>query len=574
MKIKITGEKWKYEQDGILFLVQRAEEMLNHSTRHLYKVPILNTFLLIQEYLEINELVKKGIINKRNLVHIMEEFIDTFKKDFIIKDKLKEEKINYIIDQINTASDKEQIMRYLDNLLYDYVNWCGTYLKKIVQTGKEKKKIDSVLKSYLSSLIGSGYSQEYIYRYLKFLFCEDNIDPVETLNKFIDRFDLKVRKYDVYVVANKKINKFKIILEKRIKAIFIEGEDKLQLLSKMKIRENYIILKFELLDMDEKKALEHAYERLDLFFRYYKFLGHSRKELILSKGMIIDENNKCSFVAIKSSIINNVKKTKNNFEKILAVHSDNLIINLSRKNVVQEIDKVVFMHNLAIESKDLRNSFLNLWSALEILCIDNQDNGKIEKIKNAILPILERDYLHGIFWELNIFLKKHLDNNYFNEIKSKLPDGDTKYKIACLVILDEYSSLREDIYIKLKMYPLIRSRIAQINDIYKDTHKIINDLNRFLKRIEWHIDRLYRTRNAIIHSGENPKNLKLLTEHLHDYVDEVSMEVIFLLAGTQLSDIDSIFINAKFIKDNIVNLLKKEKKLTKENIKDLMNEIF
>lgn len=164
MKIKITGEKWEYEQDGVLFLVQRAEEMLNHSTVHLYKVPILNTFLLIKEYLEVNKLVKNEIINKNHLSHIMEEFIDTLKKDIVVKDILTEEKINYIVDKINTSkdNDKEQIMIYLFNLLKGYVNWCGDYLKRIVQTGKEKKKIEDVLKAYLSSLIGSGYSQEYI----------------------------------------------------------------------------------------------------------------------------------------------------------------------------------------------------------------------------------------------------------------------------------------------------------------------------------------------------------------------------------------------------------------------------
>lgn len=115
MKIKITGEKWEYEQDGVLFLVQRAEEMLNHSTVHLYKVPILNTFLLIKEYLEVNKLVKNEIINKNHLSHIMEEFIDTLKKDIVVKDILTEEKINYIVDKINTSkdNDKEQIMIYL-----------------------------------------------------------------------------------------------------------------------------------------------------------------------------------------------------------------------------------------------------------------------------------------------------------------------------------------------------------------------------------------------------------------------------------------------------------------------------
>lgn len=577
MKIKITGEKWEYEQDGVLFLVQRAEEMLNHSTVHLYKVPILNTFLLIKEYLEVNKLVKNEIINKNHLSHIMEEFIDTLKKDIVVKDILTEEKINYIVDKINTSkdNDKEQIMIYLFNLLKGYVNWCGDYLKRIVQIGKEKKKIEDVLKAYLSSLIGSGYSQEYIYQYLEKLFCEDNINPVDVLNKFIDRFDLERRKYNVYIVANKKISKFKMILERRIKAIFEEDEYFAKLSSNPKYnKKNYIILKFELSEMDEKKALEEAYRRLDIFFRYYKFLGHKKKRLVLNRGMIRDEKNKCSFVNIKSSIFNNVKITPNISENILGEYSDNLIVNLGIKRIFRKIDKTIFMHNLAMESSDLRNSFLNLWSVLEILCINNQDESKIDKIKNSILPILERDYLHYIFEEIHGYLNRYLDKNCYNEIKKELPDGDNKFKIACLVILDEYSNLREKIYVDLKRYPLIRSRISQINNIYKNPKEIEKDLNRFFKRIEWHINRLYRTRNAIIHSGENPNNLNLLTEHLHNYVDEVLLETMFFLVNTNLSDVSSIFINAKFVMDNIIKLLKKGEKLSEEDIQILMNVMF
>ncbi|WP_270650334.1 hypothetical protein, partial [Megamonas funiformis] len=79
---------------------------------------------------------------------------------------------------------------------------------------------------------------------------------------------------------------------------------------------------------------------------------------------------------------------------------------------------------------------------------------------------------------------------------------------------------------------------------------------------------------AIIHSGENPNNLKLLTEHLHNYVDEVLVEIMVLLVNTNLSDISGIFINAKFVMDNIIKLLKKGKKISEEDIQILMNVMF
>lgn len=165
MKIKITGRNWLKKQDGILFLVQRMEEMLNHYTDHLYKVPVLNSHLLIKEYLDINILVEKELINKQHLDHILEEFMYTLKNDLVIKDNLSEEKIKYITDSLNTSSnyDKAKLMNYLWILLQEYIKWCEKYLREISKKEREKKKIDNVLRSYISSLIGLGYSQEYIY---------------------------------------------------------------------------------------------------------------------------------------------------------------------------------------------------------------------------------------------------------------------------------------------------------------------------------------------------------------------------------------------------------------------------
>lgn len=63
-----------------------------------------------------------------------------------------------------------------------------------------------------------------------------------------------------------------MILERRIKAIFEEDEYFAKLSSNPKYnKKNYIILKFELSEMDEKKALEEAYRRLDIFLDIINF---------------------------------------------------------------------------------------------------------------------------------------------------------------------------------------------------------------------------------------------------------------------------------------------------------------
>ena len=89
-------------------------------------------------------------------------------------------------------------------------------------------------------------------------------------------------------------------------------------------------------------------------------------------------------------------------------------------------------------------------------------------------------------------------------------------------------------------------------DIFCNKRSLLKELNRYESRLKWHIQRLYRTRNAIIHSGEEPINLRYLSEHLHDYVDEIMTEIIEKLAcDNSLANIDNVIMNSQVFMKSI-----------------------
>ena len=53
--------------DGVLYFSQRIDEMLNHSTLHIHKAPLLNTYLLAREYLITSKNVTDKVINETHL---------------------------------------------------------------------------------------------------------------------------------------------------------------------------------------------------------------------------------------------------------------------------------------------------------------------------------------------------------------------------------------------------------------------------------------------------------------------------------------------------------------------------
>ena len=70
-------------------------------------------------------------------------------------------------------------------------------------------------------------------------------------------------------------------------------------------------------------------------------------------------------------------------------------------------------------------------------------------------------------------------------------------------------------------------------------------------------------------------NLKVLSEHLHNYVDEILKEIMILLVARNLGNITNVFMNSKFIIDNIIKLLEgKKEDFSKDEILLLMKEVF
>ena len=66
---------------------------------------------------------------------------------------------------------------------------------------------------------------------------------------------------------------------------------------------------------------------------------------------------------------------------------------------------------------------------------------------------------------------------------------------------------------------------------------MIASLNQFENRVKWQIDRIYRTRNAIVHSGNAPGYLGSLTTNIFETF-RISAQEILRQAATSSSNED------------------------------------
>ena len=574
MRFEITGQ-WKdgFEHDGILYCAQRIEEMLMHYTSHLYKVPVYNSFLLCEEYLRLYDLVKELKVDHSHLSNTLDEFIDTFSSDIVIREHFTDSEIQSFVSRLKGSSEpeKRKIMYYIMHRISAYPKWSAETLRKAARSKTEKKKIERALRSYLPMLIGMGYRPYHIFRYCKQVFTNPEICDEQCIDRFIDHFNGSDFEYTVYFAVDKKVEKFKSILRTRLNISFDQDEYSRKLRFD---RDEYICINMQVPALDPNGAAISAYDAFNIFMRYYKFLGNRDEEWCFDKALVKATDGTIVFPSFKPD---SYYFSKDFDDKTLGSNSERTITKLLENaagNDFWVIDKIVTTHNTALQSHDACNAFLNLWSVIEIIGVYDHTDSKIKEILRSIVPVLKRNYIKRVVEELHDYLKANMNDDKYKELIDSLNlNGSEEFKIGCLIMLPQYHDERQALYQNLKQYPLIRSRISQLyEDVFKHKKDYSVELDRYAQRLTWHIQRLYRVRNSISHSGEPDENINSLVEHLHSYVDEVVLEIINRLTQeNSLGSISNVLMDSQVFLGNMEKELKKNDPFTVENIKKMLN---
>ena len=579
MKYEITGN-WKngFKNDAVLFFSQSIEKLLNPNTDHVHCVSVLNAYSLLYEYLEAFDLVRKGMIDKKHLDFISDEIWETLGQDVIVNCILKKTEILAIKQKFSAVpfEEKKSVILYLVNQLYKFNEIAKNYLLENIKKEKNKTELYLGLKSYLPYLIGGGYSEDFIYNYNKKIFKSGKEISINTVETFLTKFDFVNQRFTVILPVELEIKQFQAILEKRLSVSFntpskfIEGFHY--------DTDRYILISASVEELDSNQASIRVMNNLALFTRYYKFFSQSTKPFFGKSCIVIDdESGERNFIKIRRNGLVYLSEEAEISKLQIGETAEGVIISLMtyENNVFPVIDKAIMNYTNAYENKHLESSFLNFWAVLESLC-EKKDISKIMQIEDNILPILSKDYYAMIFEALlrdvtDNIPKNQLEgffNTYFN--KSSINNLD----FINLILLDEYKDARIELNSFLEKYPVIRYNIFAINKRYEKLNSVKKDIERFETRLKWHLRRLYRARNTIIHSGETPKHLQYLTKHLMEYTSQVLIEILFnLTIREDINNVESLFIDVELFNSTIKTYLSKESKknITREDIAFLVS---
>lgn len=547
---------WTYSEqlNCLLFFAQRMDELLFHHTTDTYRYSTLSIRGLVGEYCTVYRNVKSGIINRKNLTHIIEEFTHRLQHDDIAKEILSAEYVDRFIKNYGSWNEKNQYenLRYIGRKLGNkvYYHHIVNRLKFLIAENNQKKEIDEKTALFVRELLDCGYNENYIYQVLHEVFFHRPVSSLSSLDEFFSKFDFAERKFDVYIGYSNDISSlFPLFGKLKVSDLNVSIVDFDSIPKGIKTKRQKTILKFEAIEScDMYSAFEIADALSACVVNSYAFFRHDPFAM-RTYGQVIDENQRITTLRPKQllkyrvSALSHLASTQN-AEFLIAILFENYD-NLST------FSKITRIHNRAIYSENTSDSLLSLWSILESIveeddCNDNSDDttkaekkerSKIGNIIAYILPYLKSTYIQKIVqtcmadiirWN-DTFFKDHVANNGFG-------NNDLEHTFAFLAF-DSTKTDREKLYSEIDKYPLLRYRVYTLSEQLHNSKKIKALINNHTQRVKWHLYRIYRARNYIVHDASENEGLNQeLVINLHSYVDILFSKVIEIINNSPYED--------------------------------------
>jgi len=570
--MKYVAQNWDNSHDGILFFFQRIEEMLFHYSSDIVRMPVYNSKTLMLEYIVIENEVSEKKIKEYQLEQVAGELINSIENDKILKDYFGDSYIEQIIKSIK--KDRSQTIHYLNNQITgrQYFDLASEYLKKHTPTHNHKNEIEYGIRAWITMLIYQGYSPEYVYNRIRQLFLSRVENPEKLLTDFIDSFVLKERNYRVYFSFSRYLTRYKELIGERLGMVFEEFEQ----VNSIK-KKNDFVGYFNINSYDAYSAMKRAYQKINIFVKFFRVISNHKQQLIRNFGIVMDTGNENYIkIPIKPLGYKSIELEPNaNLTQII----DNMVLNCQKKGktIYLKLNRIIDLHNDAIQQTDLKDGFVNLWSILEMVGLDINSESKIESVINNLLPVLHKDYFSNVLSNIHEDLRDNLSHSDYSMLLTKLnySDGEVEKYIAKFIFYPEFEGLRDEYFIKLKNFPIIRNKIYNLWLVRNSKKEIFKISQRYIKRVKWHIYRLYRTRNSIVHAGKVGYGLQMLGEHLHIYVDAVITDIVTKLAlKNNLQTINDVLLDAKLILINIEKAFNNDNNITDEDVELLCRDII
>lgn len=533
LKLKFPIDNKQLE--SFLYFVQVLDEQLNHFTDDSYKAPALNTFTRTLELQSLALLNHAAGIGKDALVPFVDELEWSIARDAALTTKqraLSKVQLQSVRENLTQADRMARSLAGLRISLGEYFLSIQTQIKVCISSPPHSKEdLARLASAFVVQAEVTGFPRRHTYHTLqnivfRKLLHAKAIDHPTLLEKFFSQFVATAKEYDCIFIVPNGINSFPELLAQYsievVEQAQISGNltaQQLEFLATKK--ENEVFVKFTRIESPSAvRAHEMCVTHFAELVGVIQYVEH-RLEFPLSRLSLVLRLDDARVFMVKDSPdpmhcwSTTYRSGEPEMLRLVEVLHGPHLTSESRYRFA----KAVKYHGSALRSGTPENQLVDLWAGLEgLLARPPRESKRIEFFAESLLPSLTLGYPEKLLRSLYSHLGKIPAVAKIVETEISGP-SDHFSRFVHLLLCKEYEDQRKKLTTELSGNPLLMNRAWLVAKGFSSSKATHQTLKNHREKVKWHIERIYSTRNSIMHNASALPYLPTLVENLHVYID-------------------------------------------------------
>lgn len=593
----ISARNWgcaAHQKTGLLLFVQRIREILLHTTSIPCKPKSASTLVIAREIFGVLDQHSKTPHSsaEANIKILIDEFGEALRNDTIAKKLIgdRSDEISQSLLKFSDSAAQLETSRYLLGRLpkENYMRNTTERIVEIIEAGgAEKRELISLCEGFISCVRHAGYPVQTIYHLLNVCFLDHEKQQMtarKRLEIFFSKFDFALHKHDVFFIIED--------LAANVSATFTSVEAKFfekgsaefdDLVCALPLRtKNFFasdtaagILKFsDVAALDPQSARTLAERRLRLLDDLLRFSVHGGRFTIRNQALIWREK------------FGYVHSNRPRAPILLVPHDADrehgdlgrlaLALGSLRANQAQRFVRAIELHGTALTAIEDESQLLNVWIALETLFVSGR-GAKISEVIDSVTPYVLsawNQYIFGELWDRIIHIHQARWSDAIS-LNPTLQEAVGMNQLVLALAIDKFEPEMTIFLSGLDDDPLLRFKLTEVIN-WAQTPKGIRKYRESLrKKISFDMNRIYRTRNKIVHVGSTTRGASEVVQLAHFYLDlTLTLLSILFSAENRVGSVEQAGLEALIVDKNLTKFLddevKKNSKLTEENYNSLL----
>jgi len=516
--------------DMLLLFAQSLEEMLFDYTIDSFKARALNLHSSLIELAFVVNWAKQGRVSLGALIPLLEELSDRIRLDPVLSTEERATFAVYLERLNNDRAKPEVVGRVVDAMLMEiggfyWERLLGAIPEAVAQP-KNSKVVRSLANSFVAEAELQGYHRSFVFHAARRYFWGQRIECPGTVKGFLDLFNGVGKQFtfvfrvsaefsamaDVLEDFGASVSDTPPVLDAPSPAVrrFLQDGQYSHYCTIEGIEANDAIF-----------ARLRAEHRIQTIAGIYAFHVHHEKPDWSKACVAVEQGDTPRTLGLINPPVPPMKRhrrggisdqetpVRRTLEVLRGLHFGTL--------GARTFFKALDYHRAAMEIAVPESQLISLWAALEgFLPPPEQDGNRISHYVGTLTPALTLTYAEKLF---DYIASALIASGARDLIAPIQPDDSFLSATVCLLTAREHSIERAELYKLLARNPLLRWHCFSLHEQFKSTQHCSNTLKEHKQRVSWHIQRIYSSRNQIVHSAESLPYLDTLVENMHAYVD-------------------------------------------------------